>query len=61
VIAGTRHLLDTSALSDLSSPKVDRLLAATAAAHDLVFVTRNESDIQDLPVKVFNPWLNARE
>jgi toxin FitB len=37
-------------------PVVDTLLAATAAVHDLVLVTRNESDVQDLPIKVFNPW-----
>ena len=41
-------------------PVVDTLLAATAMVHDLVFVTRNESDVQDLPVKVLNPWLKAR-
>jgi hypothetical protein len=37
-------------------PVIDTLLAATAVVHELVFVTRNESDVQDLPVKVFNPW-----
>jgi hypothetical protein len=37
-------------------PVIDTLLAATAAVHELVFVTRNESDVHDLPVKVFNPW-----
>jgi predicted nucleic acid-binding protein len=42
-------------------PVVDTLLAATAVVHDLVFVTRNESDIKDLPVKVLNPWLKAQE
>ena len=42
-------------------PVVDTLLAATAVVHNLVFVTRNVSDIQGLPVKVLNPWLNARE
>ena len=42
-------------------PVVDTLLAATAVVHDLVLVTRNESDIQDLPVKVLNPWLKAHE
>ena len=42
-------------------PVVDTLLAATAVVHELVFVTRNESDVQDLPVKVLNPWLKARE
>ena len=42
-------------------PVVDTLLATTAVVHDLVFVTRNEGDIQDLPIKVLNPWLNGRE
>jgi toxin FitB len=42
-------------------PVVDTLLAATAVVHDLVFVTRNEIDIKDLPVRVLNPWLKARE
>jgi len=42
-------------------PVVDTLLAATAVAHDLVLVTRNESDVQDLPVKLLNPLLKARE
>jgi toxin FitB len=37
-------------------PVVDTLLAATALVHDLVFVTRNESDIRDLTVKMLNPW-----
>jgi hypothetical protein len=39
-----------------SRPVVDTLLAATAVVHGLVLVTRNENDIQDLPVKVLNPW-----
>lgn len=34
----------------------DALLAATAQHHDLVLVTRNISDFQDLPIKLFNPW-----
>jgi len=42
-------------------PVVDTLLAATAVVHDLVLVTRNESDVQDLPVKVFNPWRKSSE
>jgi len=42
-------------------PVVDTLLAATAVVHGLVLVTRNVSDVEDLPVKVFNPWLKARE
>lgn len=38
-------------------PVVDTLLAATAAAHGLTLVTRNMRDVQDVPVKVFNPWV----
>jgi hypothetical protein len=37
-------------------PVVDTLLAATAVVHNMVLVTRNESDVEDLPVKVLNPW-----
>jgi toxin FitB len=40
-------------------PVIDTLLAATAVVHDLISVTRNESAVQDLPVKVFNPWLKS--
>jgi predicted nucleic acid-binding protein len=37
-------------------PVVDTLLAATAAVRDLTLVTRNASDVQDLRVKVLDPW-----
>lgn len=37
-------------------PVIDTLLAATAFAHKLVFVTRNVADVADLPVKILNPW-----
>lgn len=37
-------------------PVIDTLLAATAAIHDLIFVTRNESDVKDLPIRTWNPW-----
>nr|WP_257031193.1 type II toxin-antitoxin system VapC family toxin [Edaphobacter lichenicola] len=37
-------------------PVIDTILAATAVVHGLVFVTRNESDVQDLPIKLLNPW-----
>jgi predicted nucleic acid-binding protein len=37
-------------------PVVDTLLAASATAHDLTLVTRKTSDVQDLPVKVLDPW-----
>jgi len=37
-------------------PAIDSLLAATAAFHDLVLVTRNTKDVTGLAVEVFNPW-----
>lgn len=38
-------------------PEVDALLAATALAHDLVLVTRNEGDFAGLGIQVLNPFL----
>jgi predicted nucleic acid-binding protein len=40
-------------------PVVDTLLAATAAVHGLTFVTRNTRDVQDIKVKLLNPWQRA--
>jgi len=37
-------------------PVIDTLLGATAVAYELTLVTRNADDVQDLPVKVLNPW-----
>lgn len=37
-------------------PVIDTLLAATAMVHELTFVTRNTSDVQDLKLHVFDPW-----
>jgi len=39
-----------------SRPVIDTFLAATAIAHDLTLVTRNERDFADMPVKLLNPW-----
>ena len=36
-------------------PVVDALLAATARAHDLTLVTRNDKDFVDLNVTILNP------
>jgi hypothetical protein len=40
-------------------PAIDSLLAATAAAHGLVLVTRNLRDFAGLPVEVFSPWADG--
>jgi toxin FitB len=37
-------------------PVVDAILAATSFKHDLVFVTRNVRDFQDLAGTILNPW-----
>lgn len=37
-------------------PVVDGLLLATAAAHDLTLVTRNEADCAARGVPLLNPW-----
>ncbi len=42
--------------SDRSRPPVDTLLAGTAFAHSLIFVTRNTRDVSGLPIAVLNPW-----
>jgi predicted nucleic acid-binding protein len=42
-------------------PVVDTLLAATAVSHQLTLVTRNLSDVQDIPVKVLDPWKREQE
>ena len=37
-------------------PTIDSLLAATALAHDLTFVTRNVKHFVGLQVPLLNPW-----
>jgi len=37
-------------------PVVDTLLATTAIVHGLTLVTRNTSDVQDIDVKLLNPF-----
>ncbi len=39
-----------------SRPVVDAIIAATADRHDLVLVTRNVRDYEDLGVEIVNPW-----
>ena len=40
-------------------PVIDTLLVATAVVHDLTLVKRNSSDVEDIPVKVLDPWLGS--
>lgn len=37
-------------------PAIDSLLAATALAHGLTFVTRNAKHVSGLGVETFSPW-----
>jgi predicted nucleic acid-binding protein len=37
-------------------PVVDTLLAATAVAHGLTLVTRNTGDVEDIDVRLHNPF-----
>jgi toxin FitB len=37
-------------------PAIDSLLAATASAHNLSFVSRNTKDVEGLGVELINPW-----
>lgn len=37
-------------------PAIDSLIAATGAAHDLIVVTRNTSDMEPSGVSLLNPW-----
>lgn len=37
-------------------PVVDGLLAATAEAHKMIFVTRNMVDVEMTGIQLLNPW-----
>ena len=45
-----------SAQKGESLPVMDSLIAATAAAHGLIVVTRNVKDIEKCRTRVCNPW-----
>jgi predicted nucleic acid-binding protein len=38
---------------------VDTLPAATAMTHELTLVTRNTADVEDVDVRVLNPFANS--
>lgn len=37
-------------------PVIDGLLAATAMHHDLMLVTRNDTDVSGTGVPILDPW-----
>ena len=41
-------------------PVMDALIAATAAAHGLVVVTRNVKDMERCKARVVNPWVGMK-
>lgn len=47
-----------SVAAGVTPPLMDSLLAATAAHHGLILVTRNTADLERLPVSLLNPWMD---
>ena len=43
-------------LSGRRAPAIDSLIAATALEHQLILVSRNESDFAGTGVEILNPW-----
>lgn len=37
-------------------PAIDSLIAATALEHDIILVTRNETDFKGTGIEILNPW-----
>jgi tRNA(fMet)-specific endonuclease VapC len=43
-------------ISGQRAPAIDSLIATTALEHELILVTRNESDFVGTGVEILNPW-----
>lgn len=43
-------------ISGKRAPAIDSLIAATALEHELILVTRNETDFAGTGVEILNPW-----
>jgi tRNA(fMet)-specific endonuclease VapC len=43
-------------ISGQRAPAIDSLIAATALEHELILVTRNETDFTGTGVEILNPW-----
>lgn len=56
VARGWGRLAAEGRLAGRELPVIDGLLLATAAAHGLVFVTRNQRDCADRGVPTLDPW-----
>lgn len=50
------RVLGEKEIKGIKIPVVDELIAAICIAHNLVLVTRNSKDFENLEVKVMNPW-----
>jgi predicted nucleic acid-binding protein len=46
----------TAAKNGRPVPVIDGLLAATVLHHDLMLVTRNDTDVSGMGVPTFDPW-----
>ena len=42
-------------------PTIDGLIAATASTHNLILVTRNESDFAPAQITLINPWKTEKK
>ncbi|RDJ23620.1 type II toxin-antitoxin system VapC family toxin [Bosea caraganae] len=56
VAAAWGELMAKSRRAGTNLQAMDGLLAATASAHDMVLVTRNQRDFAKLGLKLLDPW-----